>query len=110
MWHWGGRQEWVHGYFFCRVHRFSQWQLCLPNFFDFTHGSSLKRLLDPEPDVILSGDDEQGAEYDEGEAQAVLDQEEVEVIVLGVGEEETDVIVRNVEANETGQKKERPKR
>ena len=58
----------------------------------------------------MSGDDEQGAEYDEGEAQAVLDQEEVEVIVLGVGEEEADVIVRNVEANETGQKKERPKR
>ena len=79
-------------------------------FFYFTHYSSLKRLLDPDPDVILSGDDEQGAEYDEGEAQAVLDQEEVKVIVLGVGEEEADVIVRNVEANETGQKKERPKR
>ena len=52
----------------------------------------------------MSGDDEQGAEYDEGEAQAVLDQEEVKVIVLGVGEEEADVIVRNVEENETGQK------
>ena len=50
----------------------------------------------------MSGDDEQGAEYDEGEAQAVLDQEEVELIVLGVGEDEADVIVRNVEANETG--------
>ena len=58
----------------------------------------------------MSGDDEQGAEYDEGEAQAILDQEEVEVIVLGVSEDEADVIVRNVEANETGQKKERPKR
>ena len=58
----------------------------------------------------MSGDDEQGAEYDEGEAQAVLDQEEVEVIVLGVSEDEADVIVRNVEANETGKKKERPKR
>ena len=75
-----------------------------------TQDGALKCLFDPEPDVILSGDDEQGAEYDEGEAQAVLDQEEVELIVLGVGEDEADVIVRNVEANETGQKKERPKR
>ena len=57
----------------------------------------------------MSGDDEQGAEYDEGEAQAVLDQEEVEVIVLEVGEEEANVIVRNVEENETGHKKGRPK-
>ena len=57
----------------------------------------------------MSGNDKEGAEYDEGEAQAVLDQEEVEVIVLEVGEEEANVIVRNVEENETGHKKGRPK-
>ena len=62
-----------------------------------TQDGALERLLDPEPDVILSGDDEEGAEDDEGEAEAILDQEEVEVIVLGVGEEEADVIVGNVE-------------
>ena len=69
-----------------------------------TQDGALKCLFDPEPDVILSGNDKEGAEYDEGEAHAVLDQEEVEVIVLGVGEEEADVIIGNVEENETGQK------
>ena len=53
----------------------------------------------------MSGNDKERAEYDEGEAQAVLDQEKVEVIVLGVGEEEADVIVGNVKENKTGQKK-----
>ena len=70
-----------------------------------TQDGAFKRLFDYEPDVILSGNDKERAEYDEGEAQAVLDQEEVEVIVLGVGEEEADVIVGNVKENKTGQKK-----
>ena len=58
----------------------------------------------------MSGDDEEGAEDDEGEAEAILDQEEVEVIFLGVGEKEVDVIVGNVEKDKTGKEKGGPAR
>ena len=58
----------------------------------------------------MSGDDEEGAEDDEGEAEAILDQEEMEVIFLGVREEKVDVIVGNVEKDETEKKKGGPAR
>ena len=58
----------------------------------------------------MSGDDEEGAEDDEGEAEAILDQEEMEVIFLGVREEKVDVIVGNVEKDKTGKKKGGPER
>ena len=98
-------------YFFCRVHRFSRRQLYgLLIFLDLTHHGSLKSLLDPDPDVILSGYDEKGAEDDKGKAEAILDQEEMEIIVLRVCEKEVDVIVGNVEKDETGKEKGGPAR
>ena len=98
-------------YFFCRVHRFSRRQLYgLLIFLDLTHHGSLKSLLDPDPNVILSGYDEKGAEDDKREAEAILDQEEMEIIVLRVCEKEVDVIVGNVEKDETGKEKGGPAR
>ena len=98
-------------YFFCRVHRFSRRQLYgLLIFLDLTHHGSLKSLLDPDSDVILSGYDEKGAEDDKGKAEAILDQEEMEIIVLRVCEKEVDVIVGNVEKDETGKEKGGPAR
>ena len=55
------------------------------------------------PDVVLGGDDEEWTEDDEGEAEAILDQEKVEVALLGVGEEEVDVIVGDVEEDKAGE-------
>ena len=73
---------------------------------NFRHGAenrALECFLDPQSDVVLRGDDEKRAEDDEGEARPVLDQEEVEVAVLGVGQEEVDVVVGDVEEDEAGE-------
>ena len=58
----------------------------------------------------MSGYDEKGAEDDKGKAEAILDQEEMEIIVLRVCEKEVDVIVGNVEKDETGKEKGGPAR
>ena len=73
------------------------------NFRHSAENRALECFLDPQSDVVLRGDDEKRAEDDEGEARPVLDQEEVEVAVLGVGQEEVDVVVGDVEEDEAGE-------
>ena len=45
---------------------------------------ALECLLDSMSDVLLSDDDEEGTEDDEGESETIFDEDEVEVIVLSL--------------------------
>ena len=44
----------------------------------------MKSLLDSVSYVLLSDDDEEGTEDDEGESETIFDEDEVEVIVLSL--------------------------
>ena len=69
-----------------------------------TDDSASKRFPDTKSDILLSDDDEEGADDDEGEAQSILDEDVVEVIVLSVCQEEVDVIVGDMEEDESWEK------
>ena len=68
--------------------------------FNFTQNFPFEGFLDSKSDVLLSEDDEDGADDDEGESQSILDEDVVEVIVLSVCQEEVDVIVGDMEDDE----------
>ena len=63
-----------------------------------------KGFLDTKPDILLGDDDEEGADDDEGEPQSILDEDVVEVIVLSVCQEEVDVVVGDMEEDESWEK------
>ena len=59
---------------------------------------------------LFGCNDEKGAENDERESEAILDKDIMELILLGVSQDQVDVIVGDVDDDETGEEEEGARR
>ena len=64
----------------------------------------MESLFDSDSYFLLGCNDEDWTEYDEREAEAVLDKDVMELILVGVSQHQVDVIVGEVDQDQAGQK------
>ena len=67
----------------------------------------MESLFDPDSNFLLCCNDENGTEDDEREAEAVLDKDVMELILVCVSKHQVDVIVGEVDQDEAWEKEER---
>ena len=65
---------------------------------------AFESLFDSDSYFLLRCNDENWTEYDEREAESVLDKDVMELILVGVSQHQVDVIVGEVDQDQTGQK------
>ena len=70
----------------------------------------MESCLNSRSYVLLCCHDEEGTEDDEGEAEAIFDEDVVKLILVCVSKDQVDVIVGDVDEDKSGKKKERTKR
>ena len=63
---------------------------------------AFESLFDSDSYFLLRCNDEDWTEYDEREAESVLDKDVVKLVLLGVSKHQVDVIVGEVEEDQTG--------
>ena len=68
---------------------------------------AFESLFDPDSNFLLCCNDENGTEDDEREAEAVLDKDVMELILVCVSKHQVDVIVGEVDQDEAWEKEER---
>ena len=61
----------------------------------------MESLFDTDSYILLSCNDEKWTEDDEREAEAVLDEDVVELVLVSVSEHQVDVIVGEMDQDET---------
>ena len=64
----------------------------------------MESLFDSDSYFLLRCNDENWTEYDEREAEAVLDKDVMELILVGVSQHQVGVIVGEVDQDQTGEK------
>ena len=62
----------------------------------------MESVFDSDSYLLLRCNDEKWAEDDEREAESVLDKDVVKLVLLGVSKHQVDVIVGEVEEDQTG--------
>ena len=70
----------------------------------------MESCLNSRSYVLLCCHDEEGTEDDEGEAEAIFDEDVVKLILVCVSKDQVDVIVGDVDEDKSGKKEERTKR
>ena len=64
----------------------------------------MESLFDSDSYLLLGCNDEDWTEYDEREAEAVLDKDVMELVLVSVSQHQVDVIVGEVDQDQAGQK------
>lgn len=68
---------------------------------------AFESLFDSDSDFLLRCNDEDWTEYDEREAEPVLDKDVMELVLVSVSQHQVDVIVGEVDQDQAGQQQER---